>query len=99
MKKIILNVFTFVLLLSFMASPVLADRPARGAEKTPEIKPALTARNQDPPSLAVSETGLYIVQLDDASLTTYMGGTPACGTRKSDWRQQTRHNRTSKPGL
>ena len=77
MKKIILNVFTFVLLLSFMASPVLADRPARGAEKTPEIKPALTARNQDPPSLAVSETGLYIVQLDDASLTTYMGGIPS----------------------
>jgi subtilisin-like proprotein convertase family protein len=73
MRKKTIFLMTVLIVLAAVLSPV--GLQSTRAETIPGADSAagLTASAAD---LAVSETGLYIVQLKDASLASYMGGVP-----------------------
>ena len=74
MNKTIWKLFTLLLLFSFMATPALAQVGPPEVDRLVEGQDQPGARTV--PSLAVSETGLYVVQLVDPSLSRYTGGFP-----------------------
>jgi subtilisin family serine protease len=60
-KFVVLLIFISMLAISFNGSPVKADSAGRAASQVKH-------------SLAVSQTGIYIVRLQDAPLASYQGG-------------------------
>ncbi len=92
MKGTLVRVMTLVMVLSMLASPAFATPLAETAQ------PPAPAAAPDPQAASVFQAAdaqgpaLYIVQLQDASLSSYMGGKPglpatspeATGARKLD---------------